>query len=61
VVEKRTSGFDMEVRYHNQRPNPAVPFTYEATLTSLTKWADFLMAVSTSDPETRPLVSADIL
>lgn len=61
VVAKRASGFDMEVRYHNRRPNPAVPFTYEATLTSLAEWADFLVVVSAGGPETRHLVSADVL
>ena len=61
VVAKRASGFDMEVRYHNRRPNPSVPFTYEATLASLAAWADFLVVVSAGGPETRHLVSADVL
>ncbi|WP_394790951.1 2-hydroxyacid dehydrogenase [Rhodoferax sp.] len=61
VVARRASGFDMEVRYHNRRPNPAVPYTYEATLESLASWADFLVVVSAGGPETRKLVSADVL
>ncbi|MEO6320418.1 MAG: NAD(P)-dependent oxidoreductase [Polaromonas sp.] len=61
VVAKRAGGFDMEVRYHNRRPNPSLPFTYEATLESLAAWADFLVVVSAGGPETRHLVSADVL
>ena len=61
VVAKRASGFDMEVRYHNRRPNPSVPFTYEATLESLAEWADFLVVVSAGGPETRNLVSSAVL
>jgi len=61
VVAKRASGFDMEVRYHNRRPNPSVPYAYEATLEGLAEWADFLVVVSAGGPETRHLVSADVL
>lgn len=61
VVGKRASGFDMEVRYHNRRPNPSVPYAYEATLASLAEWADFLVVVSAGGPETSKLVSADVM
>ena len=61
VVARRASGFDMEVRYHNRRPNPSVPYAYEATLASLAAWADFLVVVSAGGPETSKLVSADVL
>ncbi|CAM3458932.1 2-hydroxyacid dehydrogenase [Polaromonas hydrogenivorans] len=61
VVARRASGFDMEVRYHNRRPNPSVPYAYEATLESLARWADFLVVVSAGGPETRNLVSSDVL
>ena len=61
VVAKRASGFDMEVRYHNRRANPAVSYTYEATLESLAQWADFLVVVSAGGPETRNLVSASVM
>ena len=51
----------MEVRYHNRRANPAVSYTYEATLESLAQWADFLVVVSAGGPETRNLVSASVM
>ena len=61
VVAKRASGFDMEVRYHNRRKDPAVSYTYMETLKGLAEWADFLVVVSAGGPETRHLVSAEIL
>ncbi|ABE44214.1 2-hydroxyacid dehydrogenase [Polaromonas sp. JS666] len=61
VVARRASGFDMEVRYHNRRPNPAVPYTYESSIESLARWADFLVVVSAGGPETRHLVTASVL
>ena len=61
VVAKRASGFDMEVRYHNRRKDPAVPYMYMETLKDLAEWADFLVVVSAGGPETRHLVSAEIL
>lgn len=61
VVARRASGFDMKVRYHNRRPNPSVPYAYEATLESLAEWADFLVVVSAGGSETSKLVSAEVL
>jgi hydroxypyruvate reductase len=61
VVARRASGFDMEVRYHNRRTNPAVPYTYEPSIESLARWADFLVVVSAGGPETHHLVSASVL
>jgi len=61
VVARRASGFDMEVRYHNRRPNPAVPYTYEPHLAALAEWADFLVVISAGGPDTHKLVSADVL
>ena len=51
----------MEVRYHNRRRVEDAGFTYEASLIDLARWADFLVIASAGGPETRHLVSADIL
>ena len=61
AIAKRASGFDMEVRYHNRRRVEDVAFTYEASLAALARWADFLVVASAGGPETRHLVSADVL
>lgn len=61
VIAHRASGFDMEIRYHNRRPVQDVPYAYEPSLEGLAQWCDFLMVISAGGPETRHLVSADIL
>ena len=61
VVAKRASGIDMEGRYHTRRKDPTVSYTYMETLKGLAEWADFLVVVSAGGPETRHLVSAEIL
>ncbi|MEJ8852193.1 2-hydroxyacid dehydrogenase [Variovorax rhizosphaerae] len=61
VIARRASGFDMEVRYHNRRPLTDTGHAYEPTLKSLAEWADFLVIASAGGPETRGLVSREIL
>jgi hydroxypyruvate reductase len=61
VIARRASGFDMEVRYHNRRPLDDVDYGYEPTLKALAEWADFLVIASAGGPETRGLVSREIL
>ncbi len=61
TIARRASGFDMEIRYHNRRQNPDLPYAYEPTLASLAEWCDFLMAASSGGAETRHLISSDIL
>lgn len=51
----------MDVRYHNRRADPALPYVYESTLDSLATWSDFLVVVSAGGAETRHLVSAAVL
>ena len=51
----------MEVRYHNRRANPLLPFAYERSAVSLAEWADFLVVASAGGSEARHLVSADVL
>jgi hydroxypyruvate reductase len=61
VIAKRASGFDMDIRYHNRKPNPDVPYQYEPSLLDLAKWCDFLMVASAGGPETNNLVSKQVL
>ena len=61
AIAKRASGFDMEVRYHNRRRVDTVSFGYAASLTELADWADFLVLASAGGPETRHLVSTEVL
>ncbi|APW38420.1 hydroxyacid dehydrogenase [Rhodoferax koreense] len=61
VIAKRAGGFDMEVRYHNRKPVADVAYAYEPTLKGLAEWADFLVIASAGGPETRHLVSKEVL
>jgi lactate dehydrogenase-like 2-hydroxyacid dehydrogenase len=61
VIAKRASGFDMDIRYHNRKPNPDVPYQYESSLIDLAKWCDFLIVASAGGPETNNLVSKQVL
>ncbi len=61
TVAKRSAGFDMEVRYHDIRAIPDVPYGYEPSLLELARWADFLVIASAGGPETRHLINAEIL
>jgi hydroxypyruvate reductase len=61
TIAKRASGFDMEVRYNDLCPIPDVPYTFEPSVTELARWADFLVISSAGGPESRHLVSAEVL
>ena len=61
AIARRAAGFDMDVRYHNRHAVPGVPYQYESTLAGLAQWADFVMVASAGGPDTRHLVSAEIL
>lgn len=60
-VAKRCAGFDMQIRYHNRKPDPHSPYGYEAELTALARWADFLVLTCPGGAQTRHLVDAPVL
>jgi hydroxypyruvate reductase len=61
AIAKRSTGFDMEVRYHSRRPMADVSWGYEASAAALADWADFLVVACAGGPSTRHLVSAEVL
>lgn len=61
TVARRAAGFDMEVRYHNRRPVPDVPWAHEPSLIELARWCDFLVVIAAGGAETRHLVDAQVL
>lgn len=60
-VARRAAGFDMEIRYHNRRPDASVDFGYAASLTELADWADFLVVTCVGGPSTEGLVNREVL
>ena len=61
TVARRAAGFDMEIRYHNRRPVPDVPWAHEPSLVELARWCDFLVVIAAGGAETRHLVDAQVL
>jgi lactate dehydrogenase-like 2-hydroxyacid dehydrogenase len=60
-VAKRSSGFSMQVRYHNRRPVEGSPYGYEASLIELARWSDFLVLTCPGGESTRNLINRDVL
>lgn len=61
TIAHRASGFDMEIRYHNRKPVSDVKYGYAASLIELAKWSDFLVVAAAGGPETRGLISSEVL
>ena len=61
AIARRAEGFGMQIRYHNRRPVPGVPYVHSASLGELAQWADFLVIAAAAGPATRNLVSAEVI
>jgi hydroxypyruvate reductase len=61
TIAQRSTGFEMDVRYHSRRPVADVAWTHEPDLQALATWADFLVVITAGGPETRHLIDARIL
>ena len=61
AIARRSSGFEMQVRYHNRRPVPGCSFVFEASLHELAQWSDFLVLACPGGEATRHLVDRSVL
>jgi lactate dehydrogenase-like 2-hydroxyacid dehydrogenase len=61
AVAKRSSGFDMQVRYHNRRMVEGSAYSYEASLVELARWSDFLVLTCPGGDSTRNLINREVL
>ncbi len=61
AIARRASGFAMEIRYHSRTPKPDLAWRHESSLLELARWADFLVVACSGGPDTRHLVSAEVL
>jgi len=61
VIARRSSGFDMEVRYFGRKPQDDVAYGFEPSLEALARWADFLVVATSGGPSTRHMISASVL
>ncbi|AME23455.1 MULTISPECIES: 2-hydroxyacid dehydrogenase [Burkholderiaceae] len=60
-VARRALGFDIEIGYHNRRPNPDVAYTYFDSVLALAEWADYLVLATPGGAGTKHLINAETL
>lgn len=61
TIARRSTGFEMDVRYHSRRPVVSAPWRYEPSLVELARWCDFLVVITAGGAGTRHLINAEIL
>lgn len=61
AIAQRGAGFNMDIRYHNRSQRPDAPWQYEASLTELARWADFLVVACVGGAATHHLVNAEVM
>jgi lactate dehydrogenase-like 2-hydroxyacid dehydrogenase len=61
TIAKRSTGFEMDVRYHSRKPVGSESWTYEPSLMALAQWADFLVIITSGGAGTRHLINREVL
>jgi lactate dehydrogenase-like 2-hydroxyacid dehydrogenase len=61
AIAKRARAFDMDIRYHNRKPVAGSPYAYVSSMVALAQWCDFFMVAVDGGPQTRNLVTKDVL
>jgi lactate dehydrogenase-like 2-hydroxyacid dehydrogenase len=60
-VAKRAQGFDIEIGYHNRRPQPDTAYAYFDSVIALAEWADYLVVSTPGGASTQHLIDASVL
>ena len=61
IATRAAAGFEMQVSYHNRKPNPELPYRYVDSAIDLARDADFLMVACPGGAATRHLVGTAML
>jgi hydroxypyruvate reductase len=61
TIAQRSTGFEMDVRYHSRRPVADLTWAHEPDLRALATWADYLVVITSGGPETRHLIDAEVI
>jgi lactate dehydrogenase-like 2-hydroxyacid dehydrogenase len=60
-IARRLGAFDMQISYWSRGPKPGVPWRFEGDLVALARAVDFLVIALAGGPETRGLVSGEVI
>ncbi len=61
AIADRGAAFRMRVIYNTRRPKPDAPYEYIGDIVELARQSDYLMVACSGGPETRHLVSRDVI
>ena len=61
AIAQRAEGFQMQIRYHNRKPDPDCGYICESSAESLARWCDFLMVAVSGGPHSQHLVNRTVL
>jgi lactate dehydrogenase-like 2-hydroxyacid dehydrogenase len=61
AIAQRAEGFQMQIRYHNRKPDPNCGYVCESSAESLARWCDFLMVAVSGGPHSQHLVNQTVL
>ncbi len=61
AIAQRAEGFQMQIRYHNRKPDPDCGYVWEPSAESLARWCDFLMVAVSGGPHSQHLVNQAVL
>jgi lactate dehydrogenase-like 2-hydroxyacid dehydrogenase len=61
IARRAQLGFEMQIGYHNRKPQDDVPYRYQPTPQALAAWADFLVIATPGGAATKYLVDATVL
>ncbi len=61
AIAQRAEGFQMQIRYHNRKPDPECSYVCESSAESLARWCDFLMVAVSGGPHSQHLVNQTVL
>ena len=61
VIARRAETFGLKIAYHGRHRQSDVAYPYYATLTSLARDVDILLAIAPGGPQTRNIINAEVL
>lgn len=61
AIAQRAAGFGCDIRYFSRNPQPQVSYAFEADLTALAHWCEFLVVIVPGGEATKNIIDAKVL